>query len=218
MCHLIVVSVLSYEKKLLALENGKKNLIFFPFYLFIRNFAKISFAMDYEQLVAARRSHRTFGRVELEPAQVQTILRAALLAPTSRNNRSWQFVVVDNSCDLDKLSDVKEHGAEFVRNASLAVVVVGNPDVNDCWVEDGSIAAFSMQLQAEDMGLASCWVQVRGRRLSDGTPAGEVVRGILDLPPEMETLCIIAVGRKAMALTPHSDDTLKWENVHLEKY
>ena len=174
--------------------------------------------MDYEQLVAARRSHRTFEKGELEPVQVQTILRAALLAPTSRNNRSWEFVVVDNPRDLEKLSDVKERGAQFAKNAAMAVVVAGNPGVNDCWVEDGSIAAFSMQLQAEDMGLASCWVQVRGRRLSDGTSSAEVVRGILDIPPDMEILCIIAVGKKAKALTPHNDDELKWENVHLEKY
>ncbi len=174
--------------------------------------------MDYKTLVAARRSHRVFDKGELDGAQVQAILRAALLSPTSRNNRGWQFVVVDSPTDLDKLADVKEQGSAFIRDAALAVVVTGCPAHNDCWVEDGSIAAYSMQLQAEELGLASCWVQVRGRRLSDGTKASDVAKGILDIPDEMEVLCIIAFGRKAKETPPHVDDELKWENVHLEKY
>ena len=174
--------------------------------------------MDYKTLVAARRSHRVFDKGELDGAQVQVVLRSALMSPTSRNNRGWQFVVVDSPADLDKLADVKEQGATFIRDAALAVVVTGCPDRNDCWVEDGSIAAYSMQLQAEDLGLASCWVQVRGRRLSDGTPASDVAKGILDIPEDMEVLCIIAFGRKVKELPPHDDDELKWENVHLEKY
>ena len=63
--------------------------------------------MDYKTLVAARRSHRVFDKGELDGAQVQALLRAALLSPTSRNNRGWQFVVVDSPTDLDKLADVK---------------------------------------------------------------------------------------------------------------
>ena len=140
------------------------------------------------------------------------------MSPTSRNNRSWQFVVVEDRTDLAKLSDVKERGSAFVAGASVAVVVAGNPDRNDCWVEDGSIAAFAMQLQAADMGLASCWVQVRGRRLSDGTSSADVVRGILDIPDDIDILCIIAFGRSAERLPAHSDDSLLWENIHPDKY
>lgn len=171
--------------------------------------------MEYEKLVSARRSHRTFAGGELEPWQVESVLRAALMSPTSRNNRSWRFVVVEDKTDLEKLSDVKEHGSAFVGGAAMAVIVTGRPSLNDCWVEDGSIAAYSMLLQAEDLGLASCWVQVRGRRLSDGTASSDVVRGILSIPEEEEVLCIIAIGRKAQELPPHGDEELKWENVHI---
>jgi len=174
--------------------------------------------MDFDKLISVRRSHRVFAKGELTAEQVQLILRAALMSPTSRNQRAWHFVVVDDPLDLAKLSDVKEQGAAFVRDAALAVVVLGNPTDNDCWVEDGSIAAFAMQLQAEDMGLASCWVQVRGRRLSDGTASADVVRGILDIPDDTDVLCIVAFGRKKIALRPHDDDALLWENVHPDKF
>ena len=174
--------------------------------------------MDFSQLVSHRRSCRRFEAGELTPVEVEALLRAALLSPTSRNNRSWQFVVVEEKTDLEKLADVKESGSAFVAGAAVAVVVAGCPDRNDCWVEDGSIAAYALQLQAADMGLASCWVQVRGRRLSDGTTSADVVRGILGIPDDIDILCIIAFGKPAAIPSPHSEDTLSWENIHPDKY
>ena len=174
--------------------------------------------MDFKQLIAARRSRRVFGKNELSPNDVQMLLRAALMAPTSRNNRGWQFIVVDDKNDLDKLADTKEHGAAFIRQAAMAVVIAGDPTANDCWVEDGSIAAFAMQLQAEELGLASCWVQIRGRRISDATPSADIVRGILDIPQQLDVLCIIAFGEKVSQAEPHDEEQLLWEHVHIGKY
>ena len=174
--------------------------------------------MDFKQLIASRRSQRIFGNNELSSNDVQLLLRAALMAPTSRNNRGWQFVVVDDNNDLDKLADAKEHGSAFIRKAALAVVVVGDPTANDCWVEDGSIAAFAMQLQAEELGLTSCWVQIRGRRISDATPSADIVRGILDIPEQLDVLCIIAFGEKVSQAGPHDEDQLLWEHVHIGKF
>ena len=174
--------------------------------------------MDYSTMLVNRRSCRRFKNEEIDPSAVSAILRAALMSPTSRNNRSWQFVVVDDKTDLQKLSDAKESGAAFLAQAALAIVVTGNPTTNDCWVEDGSIAAFAMQMQAEELSLGSCWVQIRGRYLSDGTKAEDVVRGILDIPEEQSILCILAIGKKQDCPPPHDEENLKWENVHIDKW
>ena len=173
---------------------------------------------DFNELVKIRRSHRNFTDEEICPEQVQSILRAALMSPTSKSQRAWQFVVVDDKTDIEKLADAKDLGSQFMKGAPLAIVVLGDPQKNDCWVEDGSIAAVSMQYQAEELGLGSCWVQMRGRGLADGTPADEVIRGVLDIPANLNTLCIIAVGHKADERKPQNEDNLKWENVHAEKY
>lgn len=117
--------------------------------------------MEFKDLVQMRRSHRKFTGQEIDGDDVKTILRAGLMAPTSKSQRAWQFVVVDDKTDLEKLSDAKDMGGQFVKDAALAIVVLGDPIQNDCWVEDGSIAAISMQYQAEDLGLGSCWVQMR---------------------------------------------------------
>ena len=174
--------------------------------------------MDFKELAQMRRSHRKFTEEEISGEEVQLILRAALMAPTSKSQRAWQFVVVDDKMDLEKLSDAKDLGGQFIKGAAMAVVVLGDPMQNDCWVEDGAIAAISMQYQAEDLGLGSCWVQMRGRGLSDGTTADEVIRGILDIPENLSCLCVVAFGHKADERKPQNEDKLKWENVHVAKY
>ena len=173
---------------------------------------------NFSKLVQMRRSHRKFTEEEISAEHVRLILRAALMSPTSKGQRSWQFVVVDDKADIEKIADAKDLGSQFLKEVPLAVVVLGNPLQNDCWVEDCSIAAISMQYQAEDLGLGSCWAQMRGRGLSDGTDAATVIRGILDIPESMEPLCVIGIGHKADERKPQSDDKLKWETVHVDKF
>jgi len=173
---------------------------------------------DFKTLAQMRRSHRKFTNEEIDSEAVRLILRAALMSPTSKGQRAWQFVVVDDKSDLEKLADAKDMGALFLKEAPLAIVVLGDPLQNDCWVEDGSIAAISMQYQAEDLGLGSCWVQMRGRGLSDGTTADTVIRGILDIPENYSVLCVLAIGHKADERKPQNEDRLKWENVHIAKF
>lgn len=173
---------------------------------------------SFKELVQQRRSHRKYSDQEIDPEHLKLILRAALMSPTSKNQRAWQFVVVDDKMDLEKLADAKNMGSLFLKDASVAIAVLGDPMQNDCWVEDGSIAAISMQYQIEELGLGSCWVQMRGRGLSDGTSADTVIRGILDIPENFSCLCVIAVGHKADERKPQNEDKLKWENVHVEKY
>ena len=100
----------------------------------------------------------------------------------------------------------------------MAIIVLGDPMQNDCWVEDGSIAAISMQYQAEELDIGSCWVQMRGRGLSDGTTADTVIQGVLGIPENLSCLCILALGHKADERKPQNEDKLKWENVHVDKY
>lgn len=173
---------------------------------------------DFKELVCRRRSHRVFTNEEMNADDVKLILRAALMSPTSKCRRSWQFVVVDDKILIEKLADAKEANAQFLKGSPLAIVVLGNPAENDCWIEDGSIAAISMQYQAEELGLGSCWAQMRGAALSDGTTADEVIHGALSLPPELSVLCVVGIGHKASERKLQNEDKLKWENVHINQY
>ena len=167
---------------------------------------------EFKDLVQLRRSHRKFTEQEIDADDVRLILRAALMSPTSKGQRGWQFVVVDDKTDIEKLADAKDLGSQFLKGAPLAIVVLGDSLQNDCWVEDGSLAAISMQYQAEDLGLGSCWIQMRGRGLSDGTSADTVI------PDHLNVLCVLAIGHKADDRKPQNEDKLKWENVHIGKF
>ena len=173
---------------------------------------------NFKDLAQLRRSHRKFTEEEIDGDALKLILRAGLMAPTSKGQRAWQFVVVDDKLDLEKLSDAKKLGGQFLKDAPVAIVVLGDPMQNDCWIEDGAIAAISMQYQAEELGLGSCWIQMRGRGLDDRTTADTVIRGVLDIPDNLNCLCILAVGHKADERKPQNEDKLKWENVHLNKF
>lgn len=173
---------------------------------------------DFKDLAQMRRSHRKFTDEEIAAEDVKLILRAALMSPTSKGQRAWQFVVTDDPADIEKLADAKDMGGQFLKGAKMVVAVLGDPLQNDCWVEDGSIAAISMQYQAEDLGLGSCWAQMRGRGLADGTSADTVIRGILDIPENLSCLCLLGFGHKADERKPQNEDRLKWENVHVGKF
>lgn len=173
---------------------------------------------DFKDLVQMRRSHRKYTDEEINPEDVQTIMRAALMSPTSKGRRAWHFVLVDNKVDIEKLADAKAQFSQFLKEAPLAIVVLGDPVENPCWIEDASVAAITMQYQIEELGLGSCWIQMRNEVLSDGTTSDEVIRGVLDIPENMNCLCILAVGHAADQRKPQSEDRLKWENVHANKY
>lgn len=161
---------------------------------------------------------RKFTSEELTQDEVVTLLKAALMAPTSKRSNSWQFIVVDDKPTLDLLSRCKESGASFLKDAALGIVVAGDPLASDVWIEDASVASIYLQLQAEDLGLGSCWIQVRERWAADGRSADEYVHGVLDIPLQLQVLSIIAIGHKGMERKPFNEEHLQWEKIHLNKY
>ena len=119
---------------------------------------------------------------------------------------------------LQKLSLCKTMGASFLSDASLAIVVLADPLASDVWIEDAAIASLMIQLQAEDLGLGSCWIQVRERFTASGVPSNEYVHEVLDIPLHLQVLSIVAVGHKGMERKPFNEEHLQWEKIHLDKY
>jgi nitroreductase len=173
---------------------------------------------DFSELVKKRRSMRKFTSEELTQDEVVAMLKTALMAPSSKQKTPWQFVVVDNKETLAALSHCKEQGAAFIADAALAIVVTADPLLSDVWIEDAAIAAIMIQLQAEDLGLGSCWAQIRERQTSAGTPAGDYVCELLDIPVPLQVLSIIAIGHKGMERKPFNEEHLQWEKIHINKY
>lgn len=173
---------------------------------------------SFYNLIATRRSMRKFTEEKLTEEEKRAILRAALISPTAKNNRGWEFVAVDDPVVLEKLSKSREMGSGFLAEAAFAVVVLGDPTKTDCWVEDCSIAAIDMQMQAEDLGLGSCWCHMRGRRDAQGKTTKQTIMELLGVPEQYEPLCIVGVGHKNMDRKPYEDDKIEWGKVHWGKF
>ncbi len=170
---------------------------------------------NFHDLIVNRRSIRRFTEEEVSAEDVKTIMEAALMAPTSKNSRPWQFVLVEDHAKLEALSKCKESGAHPIAGCALAIVVACDVEVTDPWIEDASIAATFIQLQAADLGLGSCWIQVRGRYTENDLESETYVQNILEMPDTILPVCIIAIGHKAEERKPQDIAKLLWEKVHI---
>jgi len=170
------------------------------------------------ELLRNRRSTRKFMETEISPELVEQLMQAALMSPASKSSNPWQFILVDDREMLKALSISKKSGAKLIESCSLAVVVIADPEKSDVWVEDAAIASIYLQLEAEDLGLGSCWVQIRCRQNAEGEDAEVVVKRLLDIPSTFRVESIIAIGMKEVSKEPHDLDDLSWEKVHLGKY
>lgn len=147
-------------------------------------------------IARSRHSCRSYAAEPPSDEQIRLIMEAGDLAPSSRDLRPVRLVPVRDIPTIRRLASCKDHGAEPLGGATFAVVVAADPSVADTWLEDASIATIMMQLEAEDLGLGSCWIQIRLRTLGD-RQAEDVVKEVMGLDPSYRVLSIVAVGRKA---------------------
>ncbi len=173
---------------------------------------------NFSELLKTRRSTRKFTNQKLSEDHVIALMKAALMSPSSKRSNPWQFILVDDSEKIKQLSECKENGSQLLSGAPLAIVVMADPLVSDVWVEDASIATLILQLQAEDLGLGSCWIQVRKRFNAAGVPSDEVVREVLNIPLQMQIEAIVAVGHKATERKPFDEEKLQWEKLHINEF
>ena len=172
----------------------------------------------FHDLIEKRRSIRRFTSEPLERRQIAQLAEAALRAPSSRGLNPWEFIFVTDRRLLEQLSRAKPHGSSFLARAALGIVVCGNPQVCDVWVEDTAIASIFLHLAAASMGLGSCWIQIRKRNHSDQVSSESFVAGLLQIPASLRVAAIIAVGHPAESKSSHPRETLLWNKVYRQHY
>lgn len=169
--------------------------------------------MELMDVFLNRRSTRKFNGEKITKDELDNILQAGLLAPTSMNRKPCNFMVVENREILTKLSKAKDHGAELLEGADKAIVVLVDTLIADTWCEDSSIALTYMHLMATELGVGSCWVQIHLRK-KDGVYAEEVVRDILKVDDHYRISGILALGHSDDIPKPHSLEDIDKTKVH----
>lgn len=146
-------------------------------------------------IARSRHSSRLFTSEPLLPREMELIMEAGDLAPSSRSRRPVRLIPVVDEGLIRRLAMCKDSGTRALETATFAVIVAADPEVSDVWIEDCSIATIMMQMEAEDLGIGSCWIQIRLRKVGDTDSEDFVIREA-GLDPGLKVLSIIAFGRR----------------------
>jgi nitroreductase len=170
------------------------------------------------EILRKRRSIRRYQAKAIDSQALEVMKEALLRSPSSRGINPWVFIFVDQKELLLQLSRAKEQGAQFIKDAALAVVVCADETKSDVWVEDCSIAAIVAQLAAESLGLGSCWSQIRERAHSKEKSAEKYIQELLHLPGNLRVLSIIAIGIPAESKAPIAKEQLDYTKIQYNRY
>lgn len=160
-----------------------------------------------------RRSIRKYEDEDIDDEKLDRIIQSALLAPTSMNRNPCEFFVIKNREILERLSDAKEVGSQFLKNANVGICVVADSEKADTWIEDSSIALTYLNLMATAENIGSCWVQMHLRRDSEGNDAEKNVREILNLDENYRIVGIMALGVPAIKRKGKTIEDLDFDKV-----
>ncbi|TCK92350.1 nitroreductase [Natranaerovirga hydrolytica] len=169
-------------------------------------------------LLKNRRSIRKYKNKPVEKEKIEKILKSALLSPSSRSKRPWEYIVVQDQHIIEQLSKSKEHGSAFIKDAPLLIVVIADESKCDVWVEDASIASIIIQLEAEKLDLGSCWIQIRKRLHNTEITSEAYVKGILEIPEPYKVLSIIAIGYKDDEKESYNLEELAYDKIHYNQF
>lgn len=150
---------------------------------------------DVFDVIHNRKSVRQYQETPVPDEKIETMLRAAMAAPTARNIQPWRFYVITSREVLNQLAEKLPY-AKMLAHAPMAIVVAGdtqkgNPNEEQIhnWTLDCAAASQNLLLAAEALGLGAVWTGVYPYKLRI-----EAITSTLDLPPHIIPLNIIPIG------------------------
>ena len=167
--------------------------------------------------IATRKSIRMFDPLRaVEDEKVEKILKAAMCAPSAMDKRPWEFVVVKDKAQLQKLGE-RLPNSRVANGAQLAIVVCGSLDnglpgrSKEYWIHDCSAASMNILLAAHGLGLGAVWTGVY-----PGEDRVAAVREILSIPDGFMPLNVIPLGYAAENPSPKD----KWNSarIHIDRW
>jgi len=167
------------------------------------------------ELFKKRRSVRQFLDKPVEHEKIHQVLCAAQVAPSGNGLKGWEFIVVTRKETLAKLGGSGGYQA-FLKDVPVGIVIIC--EEKKSWIENCSIAAAHIYLEAVNQGLLACWANVINGTTEDGENREEFVKKILGISEKYRVLCVMALGYPANIPSDHSEDEYNDDIVHSEKF
>jgi len=168
-------------------------------------------------LMLSRRSVRKFTDEKLSDYEKDMLIKAALAAPSSMAKYPVELILTEDRAIIDELITCKTFGTSAMKTAPLVITVIADAQLSDVWVEDASIAATYMTVEAEKLGLGMNWIQMRNRSGKETDSPAEI-RRVLGIPEKYGVLAIMAVGHKAEFPAPYDETHFNFSKIHAEKF
>ena len=146
--------------------------------------------MDLLKLMGDRYTCRRYSNEDVKEEDLNKILEAGRIAPTSHNNQPQRIYVVRS-----------EEADEVWRND-----LDGDRESGDI---DVSIVITHMMLMAEELGLGACWI---------GRITPELVKKNLNIPENVKVVAVLSLGYHREDDRPSKLHTIRRSNEDLVKF
>ncbi|MBQ3997831.1 MAG: nitroreductase family protein [Paludibacteraceae bacterium] len=166
--------------------------------------------------IMTRVSVREFTGEKISEAQIDTLLRAAMSAPSAINKQPWAFIVVTDEDKIAALGEALPY-SRCSNKPAVAIIPCGDlskaieGEMANFWINDVSAATENLLLAAHAMGLGAVWTG-----LHPDLNRAKLVQEMLGLPEHIIPLCVVPVG--VPAEQPEVKDKYKPENIHYNQW
>ncbi|MDD2497336.1 MAG: nitroreductase family protein [Desulfitobacteriaceae bacterium] len=163
--------------------------------------------------ILTRRSIRKYTGESVPEEMVTVLLQAAMSAPTARNQRPWQFIVIRDHETLRKIPDSHPYSGPLY-SADMAILVCADKKLiksEGFWGQDCSAATENILIAAHSLGLGGVWMGVY--------PKEELMRPLatlFGLPDHVMPFSLIGLGFPAE--TKSESEKFDQSRVHYNKW
>ena len=169
------------------------------------------------EAIKTRRSIREFDlNKKVSYDDLLSLCKAASFAPSARNQKDKEYIIIDDEKVIEKLVDISK-GSAILKNSNTVIAIVGKdpnslttPDMEGV---DLAAATENILLEATNMHLASCWVGVypNEERMKKGNE-------ILNIKDNKFLFSLIAIGYPLNDDIFHEIDKFDLNDIHHNKY
>ena len=160
--------------------------------------------------IITRRSIREYGPTSISENEIIEIIKAAQFAPTAMNNRSVQFIIIQDKNMKEQIAEIMNK-KEFIKHAPILIIPTIDTTKSIATTQDLSIASAYIQLQAVALGLSTVWKHAYPDQI-------EKVKTLLHIPSEMTFINMIPLGHAKEHKEKHTDAEFDSIKIHYGKW
>lgn len=166
--------------------------------------------MNTLEAISTRRSVRQYEERPIAEEIINQLLRAAMQAPSARNEQPWHFIVITDKALLAEIPRIHPHAA-MAPHAAAAILVCGDPELTPVpgyLIQDCCLAAHTILLAAHELGLGAVWTGIYPRE-----ERMQAMRTLFKIPTRIMPLALIPLGYPAETKQP--ENRYHEERIHI---